>query len=290
VAVTALVLRALGLGDLLTAVPALRALRRAGLRTVLAAPAWLGEVAALTGAVDRLLPTAGLGRIAWRGPVELAVNLHGKGPISHEQLLALGPRRLWAYAHPAVPVAGPGWDEDEHEVARWCRLLAWYGLRPDPEDLALPVPPGPRPAPGTVIVHPGGKEPARRWPPERFAAVARELRGRGHPVVVTGTAAERPLASRVAGAAGLPPEAVLAGRTPLRDLCALVAGARLLIAADTGVAHLATAYGTPSVVIFGPVPPSRWGPPPGRPRHRVLHRGPDPRAVTVEEVIAAATG
>ena len=115
----------------------------------------------------------------------------------------------------------------------------------DPEDLALPVPPGrgPRPAPWSCTR--ARKEPARRWPPERFAAVARELRRRGHPVVVTGSAAERPLAQRVAAAAGLPPEAVLAGRTPLRELCALVAGAHLVVSADTGIAHLATAYGTP---------------------------------------------
>jgi ADP-heptose:LPS heptosyltransferase len=83
---------------------------------------------------------------------------------------------------------------------------------------------------------------------------------------------------------------VLAGRTSMRALCALVAGARLLVSTDTGIAHLATAYGTPSVVVFGPEPPSRWGPPPDRPRHRVLHNGPDPGAVTVAEVLAAATG
>src|SRR5690606_29371795 len=60
VAVTALVLRALGLGDLLTAVPALRALRRAGMRVVLAAPEWLRDVAVLTDAVHRLHPTPDL--------------------------------------------------------------------------------------------------------------------------------------------------------------------------------------------------------------------------------------
>ncbi len=289
-AVTALALRALGLGDLLTAVPALRALRRGGMRVVLAAPPWLREIADLTDAVSVLLPTEDMTDLSWHGPVDLAVNLHGRGPRSHKRLLALAPERLWAYAHPDLPeVKGPEWDEQEHEVARWCRLVTWYGLAADPGDLTLRRPRLRRPAPGTVVVHPGGKGTARRWPPERFAEVARELSRRGHPVVFTGNARERPLALQVATAARLPASTVLAGRTSMRELCALVADAHLLVSTDTGIAHLATAYGTPSVVIFGPEPPSRWGPPPDRPRHRVLHKGPDPRAVTVDEVLAAAT-
>ncbi|PSK61743.1 hypothetical protein B0E53_06352 [Micromonospora sp. MH33] len=63
---------------------------------------------------------------------------------------------------------------------------------------------------------------------------------------------------------------MLAGRTGLAELAALVAGARLVVSGDTGAAHLATGYGTASVVLFGPVPAAHWGPPPDRPRHRVL--------------------
>ena len=53
---------------------------------------------------------------------------------------------------------------------------------------------------------------------------------------------------------------------------------------DTGVGHLATALGTPSVVLFGPVPPSEWGPPVSRPQHRALWAGRrgDPHAPTVD--------
>ncbi|GAA3292177.1 hypothetical protein GCM10020295_10790 [Streptomyces cinereospinus] len=149
-----LVLRALGLGDLLTAVPALRALRRhlPGHELVLAAPDRLSGAVAATGLVDRLLPTSAPGRevpaeLAWPGPAPgLAVDLHGNGPLSHLLLHRLGPRRLFAYAHPDTPgITGPGWREDEHERDRWCRLLRWYGVPADPLDLRIPAPSAPPP-------------------------------------------------------------------------------------------------------------------------------------------------
>lgn len=274
---TVLALRALGLGDLLTAVPALRGLRDAfpAERLVLAAPAWLGPLVRLTGCVDELRPTAGLGALE---PLEirpaLAVNLHGSGPQSIDDLTALRPRALLTHRHPDRPGAdGPAWDPERHEVRRWCALLAHGGIPCDPDRLDLAPPPEPSPAPGCVIVHPGGSSGARRWPAERFAAVAAGLRAGGHRVVVTGSAAERPLARAVAAAAGLPDAAVLAGTGDLTALAALVAAARLVVANDTGIGHMATAFGTPSVLIFGPNPPRWWGPPVDRPRHTALWAG-----------------
>ncbi|MGI5240847.1 glycosyltransferase family 9 protein [Dactylosporangium sp. CA-139066] len=263
-----LVLRALGVGDLATGVPALRALRRAFAPEplVLAAPDWLAPLAELTGAVDELLPCAGLDDPLPVLCPAVAVNLHGKGPESHRLLRATGPARLLAFGG-----GGPRWRAEEHEVARWVRLLRWFCIEADPADLALERPPTGRP--GVTIVHPGAKSGRRRWPAARFAGTARALAGAGHDVVVTGSAAEEPLARQVAGLAGLPAAAVLAGRTGLRELAALVAHARLLVSGDTGIAHLATAYGTPSVVLFGPVPPRLWGPPPDRPRHAALWPG-----------------
>ncbi|MEU1754492.1 glycosyltransferase family 9 protein [Micromonospora matsumotoense] len=300
-----LVLRALGVGDLATAVPALRALRAGypGEELVLAAPAWLGPLVALVGGIDRLLPTDDLGpppwpvrssadpprwparssggappwpvappgdSARWPGPPpEVAVNLHGRGPRSHRMLAGAG--RLVAFRCPAGGHRdGPDWRDDEHEVDRWCRLLAWHGIAADRTDLALRRPaPGRVPA-GVTVVHPGSKVEAKRWPADRFAALARRLADRGHRVVVTGSAGERELAARVAAGAGLPESAVLAGRTDLGELAALVAAARLVVSGDTGVGHLATAYRVPSVLLFGPVPPARWGPPTDRPWHRVL--------------------
>ncbi|RZQ60223.1 glycosyltransferase family 9 protein [Amycolatopsis suaedae] len=269
-----LALRALGLGDLLTAVPALRALCRTGPVT-LAAPEPLRPLAGLIDPGLDLLPTARLGDLNWPGPPpRLAVNLHGRGPQSIGDLLAARPGRLLTHRHPAFPgVGGPPWQDGVPEVRRWCRLLEHGGIPADPGDLDLREPTVPSPAPGAAVVHPGAAYPARRWPADRFAAVAGELARRGEHVVITGSAGERELAERVAGAAGLPSSAVLAGRTGLAELAALVAGATLVVCGDTGVGHLATAFGTPSVLLFGPTPPARWGPPPERTRHRVLWKG-----------------
>ncbi|MFH8606931.1 glycosyltransferase family 9 protein [Streptomyces sp. NPDC018029] len=275
-----LVLRALGLGDLLTVVPALRALRRR-LPTheiVLAAPERLTGPALATGLVDRLLPASAPGRavpsdLPWPDPApDLAVDLHGNGPPSHLLLQRLRPRRLMAYAHPDTPgIEGPVWRDDEHERDRWCRLLSWYGIDADPTEVRIPSPAAPSPAPGAVVVHPGADAGARCWPPERFAAVARELAARGHRVVVTAGAGEETMARYVATHAGLPADAVLGGAAdvPFDQLTALVAHARCVIVGDTGLAHLATALGTPSVVLFGPVAPRLWGPP-ASPLHRAL--------------------
>ena len=264
------VLRALGLGDLLTAVPALRALRRAhpSARITLAAPAPLSGLALLTGAVDDVVDTAPLAPLdrSLHAP-DLAVNLHGRGPQSTALLRATSPQALLAYGVTST------WRADEHEVVRWCRLLDEAGLPADPTDLALPRPPADPAVEGAVLVHPGAAQPSRRWPVDRWAAVVGGLRDRGAAVVLTGGPTERPRALEVAAGAGLPDSAVLAGRTDPLELAALVASARLLVSVDTGVAHLATAYGTSSVVLFGPTDPALWGPPADRPQHRVLWAG-----------------
>jgi ADP-heptose:LPS heptosyltransferase len=263
--------RALGLGDFLTGVPALRALAGAfpGHRRVLCAPAAIAPLAMLTGAVDDVADTAALAVPPIRG-ADVAVNLHGRGPQSHRAILAAEPHRLIGFG-----IGGFAWRADEHEVERWCRVLREAGVPADPAALDLPAPPWPAPATarGALLIHPGAASAARRWPASRFAAVARAARAAGRRVVVTGSEAERPLALHVAASAGLPEASVLAGGTDVRALAAAVAVASAVVCGDTGVSHLATALGTPSVTLFGPTPPALWGPPPGRPRHVALWAG-----------------
>jgi ADP-heptose:LPS heptosyltransferase len=269
--------RALGLGDFLTGVPAYRALRAAypGHEIVLAAPPQFAPLAVLTGAVDRVLAAGELQPVSWRGPSPaVAADLHGNGPASHDLVRAVGAPVTMMYASSADPgVDGPWWIEEEHEVTRWCRLLGWWGIPADPGALRLSLPARPPRVRAEVVVHPGAASGSRRWPAARFAEVARALTGRGLAVVISGNAAERTLAGQVAQAAGLGRESVLAGRTGLTDLAAVVAAASMVISNDTGVAHLAVAYGTPSVTLFGPVSPELWGPPRDSPRHLALWKG-----------------
>lgn len=274
---TALVYRALGLGDLLAGVPALRMLRRAlpQHRIVLAAPAAQTRLIALAAVADEVIATEELEPVAWTGPPpDLAIDLHGNGPASRDLLRVLGPGRLIGFGEPG----GPAWDPDEHERHRWCRLLAETldtDVAADPDDVLLP-PPGLElpPEPDAILIHPGAASASRRWPTDRFAAVATRMTLTGARVLVTGSPAERDLAEDVRSRAGLPPEANVAGSTDLMALASLVGSARLLISGDTGIAHLASALGTPSVILFGPTPPSRWGPPPGP--HIALWRGDGP--------------
>ena len=296
-------LRALGLGDLLTAIPALRALARGfpEHERLLAAPAPLGPL--VPDGLARLVPAGELEPL----PTELhgadvAVNLHGRGPESHRVLLAARPARLVAFDHPEVPETrgSPAWRAGEHEVERWCRLLREQGIPADPRELDIAPPPGavPEGAEDATLIHPGAASGARRWPAERFAAVARVECPAGREVVVTGGPGEVGLAREVAARAALAKRRVLAGRTDLAELARAVAAAGRVVCGDTGVAHLATALGTPSVVLFGPVSPAEWGPPADRPRHRALWTGgrgdphgsrPDPGllAISVEDVLDA---
>ena len=194
---------------------------------------------------------------------------------------------------------GPDWQDGVLERERWASLVSWYGVPADPLDCGLQVPEGGSPAPDAVVIHVGAAYGSRLWPVERFARVAGTLTAAGHHVLFTGSEKERPRALAVADAAGLPEDSVAAGRLPLDRFAGLISGAALVISADTGAAHLASAYARPSVVLFGPAPAAEWGPPPGP--HTVLtdeslrvgetfSPTPDPAllAVTVEQVLAAA--
>jgi ADP-heptose:LPS heptosyltransferase len=108
-----------------------------------------------------------------------------------------------------------------------------------------------------VVAHPGCSAPARAWPSEHWAEAVRELAAAGHHVVVTGSASERALTAEVAGSSALD----LGGRTTLAELAAVLAGAQVVVASNTGPAHLAAAARTPVVSLFAPVVPAvRWAP------------------------------
>lgn len=302
-----LVLRALGLGDALTAVAALRGLRRLfpDHRIVLAAPATIGGWFVELGIVDATLPTPGLVPLRGLAGGHVAVDLHGRGPASQRLLTSTRPDRLIAFDCPDGGHRGPRWEPDEHEVDRWCRLVNDAGGPCSPADLRLRHRDDrSRRAGSPVVVHPGAASASRRWPVERWQELVTGLRALGRQVLVTGSADEVDLAATIVGRRDA--DVVnLAGGLDLAGLLQVVTQAALVISGDTGTAHLATAVATPSVVLFGPVPPHRWGPAIDPDLHRVLWHGDpdaghwgdphgedlDPRLeqITVAEVLAAVT-
>lgn len=289
------VVRALhGLGDMLCAVPALRALRRAypvAHVALIGLPACRWMLDRFGGLLDALLPFPGFPGIPEQpflatalerfvksvreSPFDLAIQMHGSGRISNAFTVLLGARTAAGFYDAARQDRyGPcflPYPERGSEVHRCLELTTALEFPSEDDALEFPVTDEDRAAVGDhrrlatiaaesfVCVHPGARDPARRWPPERFAAVADELAARGHRVVLTGTRAERGAADAVADAMKAPSLNV-AGETSLGMLAALLERASLLITNDTGVSHLAAAVRVPSVVVFLSSDADRWAP------------------------------
>ncbi len=297
------VLRALYLGDLLCAVPALRALRAgfpAAEISLIGLP-WAAAFARRYARyVDRFVELAGYPGLA-EVPADparaerflaeqraygydLVVQMHGSGRVSTPLALALGGRATVGYyegAPQAGLTLGLPYPDDRSEVRRNLDLAALLDCPAEDPTLEFPLYATDcaeaaevlRPLAGRgrpwIGLNPCARPPARRWPPERFAAVgdyfAREWDAR---IVLTGGPGEEPLAAAVAERMATPALNV-AGRTSLGALGALIAALDLFVSNDTGPAHLARAVLTPSVTIFGPGDLGRWGPADPR-RHRVV--------------------
>ena len=110
-----------------------------------------------------------------------------------------------------------------------------------------------------ALVNPGAAWSNKRWPAARYGAVARAIDERhGLKTIVSWGPGEEPLAQEVVGESS--GAALLAPRTSIADLLALIRRAALMISGDTGPTHVAAALGTPIVGIYGPTRPSRNGP------------------------------
>lgn len=289
-----LVLRHHGLGDLMTAQPALRALRQAysNHRLVTTCPSWLSDLAARLECADDIIhdrrheSTIGptnhqaadpeiLARAsALQGRVDRIVSLRTPGPELPPLIAALTPRYVLSYRHPLLPQTStaPELDFADPIQTRWARLLSQWNIRPNPEDLFLraPVPLDPG---APVILHTGAGSPARLWPEDRWAEVARWLAAAGWRISLTGTERERARISAIAKLADLGEQSIMAGETTACELLNRVAGAACVVSVDSGVAHLATAMRTRAVTLFGPVSPACWGPPEHCTEHITLWTG-----------------
>jgi len=110
-----------------------------------------------------------------------------------------------------------------------------------------------------VALNLGASHPVNRWPTARFAELAEKLQAARIGVVLVGAAADRELADAVLAKTGSRP-LDLVGRTSLLQLGALLKRCSVVVSADTGPMHMATAVGTPVVALFGAADPARTGP------------------------------
>jgi ADP-heptose:LPS heptosyltransferase len=310
-----LVVKLADLGDLLTATPAIRALRLAhpqahlgALVTPKSAP-----ILAATNLVDEIIPfeKAAFDRPLGAGsslPVALGLARRLRTPrwdalaLLHHLTTPFGVAKYAALclASGAPTIAGldngRGWFltsrvQDDgfgamHEVDYWLAVAGLLGGHNPAPRYELPVTADDRAwaagqvealrptGGGLLALHPGSGafSLARRWPPERFAAVARALAARHdlQSIVIEGPGPDEGLLARtvVVGAG----RADVVGPAPtLGALVALLERVRLFIGNESGVMHLAVAAGAPIVAVFGPTNDRAWGPYPlGSPRHAVV--------------------
>src|SRR5690606_12744344 len=191
---------------------------------------------------------------------DLAIQMHGGGKNSNPLVDALGARVTAGLRTPDAPPLDR-WLRYVHfqpEVHRHLETVALVGATPvtlaprvrlADGDLAEAHAVAGAPSQPRVALHPGARDPRRRWPAERFATIADRLTERGYEVVVTGGPGEADLVRDV-GAAATHPVRILAGTLSLAGLTGLYAECAAVIANDTGPLHLATALGTPTVGIY----------------------------------------
>ncbi|MBX3358419.1 MAG: glycosyltransferase family 9 protein [Phycisphaeraceae bacterium] len=250
------VVHAGALGDFVMTWPLLRAMVRLGIETTVVARASHARLAAGRLGVHAVDIEQPVFNRLWTG--------EAGGPAG-----AIGGARapsviVHFVADPATP-AGRGWGE---AAARAFGAEVIYGGAPgSPERGAvwrrfgvasLGGAPAAEGLGSAVLLHTGAGARAKRWPVDRWVLLAERLRSEGHDArLVAGEAElERDTDAERAGFLGALGE-YLEG---LETLEGRIASARVVIAADTGPAHLAAQMGVPTIALFGPTDPGVWSP------------------------------
>jgi ADP-heptose:LPS heptosyltransferase len=253
--------------------------------------------------VDRILPQEARAVFGWAP--RLTLNLHG-GTRSMALTLAscaafragfAHHRYSFVYSH-AIPRAQEilGQERVVHTAEHLASAMFWLGV-PRTEipraslycgaGFGLPrglQSPSPRLKPrsqaeaySTAVFHPFASNPTKAWPAGRFITVAEELARTGlDPVFLAGPSDNTHPFEQF----------TIVKNAPLADVKALIRGAQLFIGNDSGPAHIAAAFGVPSVVLFGSSAPAIWGP--WRTDGRVLRRPGGIASITPDEVLEAA--
>lgn len=299
-----LVFRALHLGDMLCAVPALRALRAAlpSAHITLVGLPWAEQFAARYWRyIDAFVPFPGhpslpeqpadaralaafLSAMAAQD-VTLALQLHGSGEVSNGIVAAMHARVTVGFCAagktaPARVHAVP-YPLDGPEPLRLLQLITALGMRSQGSYLEFPLLQrdwdelrNSGLASGLfagryACIHPGARDREKCWPVRCFAELADFLAIEyGLTIVLTGSEGERDLTGAVASCMKTP-ALDTAGPISIGAMAALMSGARVLVCNDTGVSHIAAGLGLPSVVIFSKADMKRWAPV-NTARHRCL--------------------
>jgi ADP-heptose:LPS heptosyltransferase len=202
---------------------------------------------------------------------DLALQVYGDNPAANEVTRRTGARLVGGFAptrgglalDPALHLPYP---HERHEADRHLRLLEHLGLPPgadralewtvtgdDERELqALGLTAG-----AYVVLHPGATSASRRWPLDRFAAVAHALADDGLQVVVGGVPSEAETTGALVARLTCP-VVDLTGRTSLGGYAALLRDAAVVVANDTGTAHLSAAVRGRVVTVFLSGDPVRW--------------------------------
>jgi heptosyltransferase-2 len=267
------------IGDVVLALPAVRDLRRnfpEARIEVLARP-WVAPLYAAVTEVDAVRTSAGVSSDAdaMRGAFDAAVLLPNSFASAWAAYRAGVPQR-WGYAtdgrRPLLTRACrvPAEVRRRSQVYYYRAMLAGVGLRVSAApDASLSCPPE-WAARGAELLGGGGPwlglnpgafhGTAKRWLPERYAAVGDTLARRaGARIAILGGAAERPLGQAIAGAMRAPAR-VLTGETTLTEMAGVLSRLALLVTNDSGPMHVAAALGVPVVAVFGPTDPRETGP------------------------------
>jgi lipopolysaccharide heptosyltransferase II len=288
------VFRALQLGDLLQAIPALRAIRTAFPNaeiTLIGLPWAKSFIQRFLHYIDRFVEFAGFPGIAEIEVIperttcfieeqraygyDLAIQMHGSGPASNDLVFALGAKVTAGYYEGERPdelVLGAPYPDEQPEVYRNLGLAKLLGCldchprlefplcnedRTEAATLLRRLPRADRP---WIALHPGARPPSRRWPAHYFASVADTFARRFNAqIMLTGSPDEKEIVQAVEAQMATRP-INLAGKTSLGGLAALISELNLFVSNDTGPAHIADAVGTPSITIFGPADHRRWAP------------------------------
>lgn len=279
---TIAIFRALQLGDMLCAVPALRALRHAypHAHIALIGLPWAADFSErFSTYIDEFILFPGYPGLPEQ-PVnakvtdafcdnirtrkfDLLLQMQGNGFIVNPLIESLGAKvtaGFWRRRDYCPDVATYlEYPEDEHEINRHLLLMEYLGIPSQGTDLEFPYSAVMNLPDTFICVHPGSRGSARQWPARHFAALADFFAGEGYSIVLTGTSGEKPLTREVAARMDYP-ALNLAGQTSLDEIACLIHHAAALFANCTGVSHIAAALKTPSVIISMDGEPHRWAP------------------------------